>query len=170
MSAVSKSHRIVAMVHASRGGMTARMIADRLYQDYKTTDITALCASLVRRGFLKVETRPSIELGRPVNWYLATDKPHVPRPGWANVAEPVREVLERDGPLSVADLAYRAGRSRRAVSDALYRMRDAGEVTVTRQGSTCRWAIVDDEDDGWQPPTQYVSALRAQILGLKRAA
>lgn len=49
----------------------------------------------------------------------------------------------------------------------LRRLAARGQMPVVGRTPRCAEML---EDDGWQPPTQYVSALRAQILGLKRAA
>lgn len=165
MSDVSVSHRIVQLVQSSHHGMTQRMIADRMFPHDPGREVSALCCSLVRRGYLRTESRPSLEHGRPVAWYFVTDKPHQPRPGWAELSEPIRAVLEAHGPLSAPDIAYRAGRPRRSVYEALGRMRDAGEVESVRVGSTTRWTLVEDEDDGWVP-RPFISSIRARSLGL----
>ena len=70
---------------------------------------------------------------------------------------------------TIAALADALGRPRPTIEGAVRRLTAAGKLEVSRRG---RQYIVRPplEDDGWQPPAQYVGGTRAAILGTLRNA
>ena len=89
--------------------------------------------------------------------------------------------VRRAGGCTMHEAARAIGAPYASVKSAMARLRRRGLV-VMRGGEVARfpltwhpvWEEAPDtadaplEDDGWTPPTHYVPALRAQILGLRR--
>lgn len=168
------SFRITNAIRHHHEGMNVAMLLDVLNYAAPSRVISATCHSLAKRGFLVKEQRPLPGTRRIVSWFrpsvalLRDEVRHIA--GHTPRAEPIRQLLEADGPQTLDTITARTGMSRRAAHGALMAMIAGGEVERVGPTNQQRYGLVTDEDEPWAPPTNYISASRAWALGLKRAA
>lgn len=138
-----------------------------------TNMVHGLLVDLVRAGWVRRETRRVHGYGRVrcvSAWYPTAKLREQPYPAaqYFDTAARVLELVTEAG-TTIAALADALGRPRPTIEGAVRRLTAAGKLEVSRRG---RQYIVRPplEDDGWQPPAQYVGGTRAKILGMGRAA
>lgn len=161
---------VFRLVQHAPAGITVAELRDRTGRRYRSALVSAVCHQYVKQGHFHRELRPRVGSQRVVAVFFWTGKALRSQRHRQPVSEPVRTALDTHGALTLAEVAWYAGVSRRAAHGALTAMVRGGEVQRIGSGAAMRYTLADEEDEPWQPPTQYVSALRAQILGLKRAA
>jgi predicted transcriptional regulator len=113
--------------------------------------------------------------GRGVTAWVPTSKLcEQPYPGAYYLDTPARVLaLVTDAGITTHQLAEEIGRPLPTIQAAVRRLLAAGKVEASWRmtGRVHRYVLRPPlEDDGWQPPAQYVGGTRAKILGMGRAA
>lgn len=107
--------------------------------------------------------------GRPeMSWYpteKAKTTPYV-EPVPSDTQDRVLEALQNGGALTLADIARSVDRPYESIRRALRTLASRGTIEKLYGPDGASYAVPLD-DDGWSPPTTYISASRAYALGLR---
>ncbi|MCO4101101.1 MAG: hypothetical protein HEQ38_17240 [Gemmatimonas sp.] len=165
--------RLFAMVSAEEGRTTSALAA---LLGQRSANVSSTLKDIERNGWIvsRLENRTGAR-GAPffARWYLTEKGRTVPYPAMPYMDTPDRIMaLLGESAVPVEAVAQQLGRSYHTVRSAVRRMQERADVeTYTERGVLyVRRPLGELEDDGWQPPTQYMSAARAYALGLKGAA
>lgn len=154
-----------------RDGQTTAELAARVRMASK--HCSALLGDLEQNGWVtRTLTLRRVGRGGPklAQWFL-TDKARTqtrtPLP-YRDTAVHVLAALT-GGTRSVRELTAITGRPRRTVAHAVRRLAERYEVETYTERNVLyvRKPLGELDDDGWTPPTTYISAARAYALGLK---
>lgn len=163
------SAHVYRLVQHATNGITVAELMDRTGRRYRSALVSAICHQYVQKGHFRRELRPKVGAQRLVAVFFWTGKALRSQRHRQPVSEPVRTALDTHGALTLAEVAWYAGVSRRAAHGALTAMVRGGEVQRIGSGTAMRYALADDEEDTWTPQP-YVTPIRARALGLKQAA
>lgn len=136
--------------------------------------ISAALSLLERTGWIARRELPTCRGGRPMlSWTLtakARREPYAPGVPYTDTPERILELVTGESAWTIRQLCERMQRPYETVRRAADRLAREGklEKVVEQHVSYFSQPLLED-DDGWTPQP-YVSALRAQMLGLKRAA
>ena len=165
--------RVTDTVRHSKG-MTVAMLCQALNYAARSSRMSATCHSLAKRGFLVKQHRRLPGTKRQVAWFLPSaallrgELRHLS--GYLPRAEPIRALIEAQGPQTLDAIVAHTGIPRKAAHGALMAMIAGGEIERTGPANQQRYGLVQDDDEPWAPPTNYMTASRAWALGLRRAA
>lgn len=165
--------RVTDTVRHSKG-MTVAMLCQALNYAARSSLMSATCHSLAKRGFLVKQHRRLAGTKRQVAWFLPSaallrgEVRHVS--GYVPRTEPIRALIEAQGPQTLDAIVAHTGIPRKAAHGALMAMIAGGDIERTGSADQQRYGLVQDDDEPWAPPTNYMTASRAWALGLRRAA
>lgn len=165
--------RVTDTVRHSKG-MTVAMLCQTLRFSGRSSVMSATCHSLTKRGFLVKQHRRLPGTKREIAWFLPSaallrgEVRHVS--GYMPRTEPIRALIEAQGPQTLDAIVAHTGIPRKAAHGALTAMIAGGEIERTGSANQQRYGLVQDDDEPWAPPTNYMTASRAWALGLRRAA
>ncbi len=98
----------------------------------------------------------------------ARNEPYAPGLPYTDTPERVMALIVDDGAWTIRELADRLQRPYETVRRACQRLVKSGELQQTYNHEGCvvlMRPLLDD--DGWTPPTNYMTAARAYALGLR---
>ena len=165
MKEQSRRERIAVLVHEAQRGITAADIFRRLGMDGDYKAVVAQCHTMAQRGQLKKVCRLKPGTLRTVTYFLPVAMTVQVRRRWSPESL-LRRTLVHHAGANMKALAWYSGLSMRHLRQAARTLLDAGEIEWVGTGNNRRLAIVED-DDAWTPPTHYIGATRAAILGLR---
>jgi hypothetical protein len=167
------SRRITETIRHSKG-MTVAMLCQSLRFAGRSAVMSATCHNLAKRGFLVKQHRRMPGTTRELAWFLPSaallrgELRHVSGP--ARRTEPIRALIEAQGAQTLDAIVAHTGIPRKAAHGALMAMIAGGEIERTGPANQQRFGLVQDDDEPWAPPTNYMTASRAWALGLRRAS
>ena len=158
----------LAALIVAHPGISTPDLATRTGKDGHT--VRGVLADLVKHGWVSRDVRRAIGRGtggRVTLWYpthkLKTQR--YPAATYFDTAAQVLAIVTESG-TTLHALADTLQRPRSTIEGAVRRLTRAGKVQVVRRGR--RYLVCTPlEDDGWTPPTRYIGATRAAILGLR---
>jgi len=162
------SHQVLALVR-EYPEITNKQLAHRTGVNLHTIESTV--RRLQSQGLIRGEKRriPNGN-GAPLTFvWVASDHDAPPICRYDTDAR-VLEALQH-GPSTVKRLSDALQRSENTVAWSVRRLIKQGKAMRTIENGKRLIAIVlpdEDDEDDWQPPTQYMTAARAYALGLKR--
>jgi hypothetical protein len=165
--------RVTDTVRHSKG-MTVAMLCQTLNFAGRSSVMSATCHSLAKRGFLVKQNRRMPGTTREIAWFLPSaallrgEVRHVS--GYVPRTEPIRALIETQGPQTLDAIVAHTGIPRKAAHGAVMAMIAGGEIERTGPANQQQYGLVQDDDEPWAPPTNYMTASRAWALGLRRAA
>ena len=170
---VTTASQLFALVQKQEGRLTSELAA---MVGKCPSNVSATLRDIQKNGWIvsRLEKRTGAR-GAPffARWYLTEKGRTVPYPAMPYMDTPDRIMaLLGESAVPVEAVAQQLGRRYHTVRSAVRRMQERADVeTYTERGVLyVRRPLGELEDDGWQPPTQYMSAARAYALGLKGVA
>lgn len=140
-----------------------------------SASMNAALTHLERTGWIERREYPTGRGGSVrLKWTLtakARREPYAPGLPYTDTPERILELVTGDSAWTIRHLCETMQRPYETVRRAADRLTREGKLEKVVESHVSYYSRpLLDEDDGWQPPAQYVSALRAQILGLRKRA